>query len=152
MSSVTSRPVAQDSPKAVAVETWEPAGKVGVDAGLLMLVDPGYVLHKDKPIGKGTKLVRTSPLDPAFGKDWHDFCDKLEEARPDRTVGGLEMPQMPLQNAVTQIQSAEPGSWCSAVVIGGFGGDGIYPVSVRRDARGLVEAVKVEFSSEEASP
>lgn len=40
-------------------------GKVGVDAGLIWIGDPCYVLHKDK-------------LPTTLGKDWGDFCGKLE--------------------------------------------------------------------------
>ncbi len=39
-------------------------GKIGVDAGLVWIGDPCYILHKDK-------------LPKSLGKDWGEFCDAL---------------------------------------------------------------------------
>ena len=104
---------------------WEAAGTCGVDAGLLMLCDPCYVLHRRREEHAGI-VVREGLLDPCFGATWSDFCDRLVE-RP----------------GVTQFQGQ---GWTSAVVISGFGGDGRYPVSIARDSRGLVVAVMVDFT------
>ncbi len=87
-------------------------GKVAVDAGVLMISDPGYVLHKGS-------------LHKGFGRSWSEFVGKL--------VG------KPGERGVTQIGKNV------AVVVGGFGGDGVYPVYVRRDRRGLVCELSVRF-------
>lgn len=125
---------------------WSRAGTIGVDAGLVMIVDPCYVLHR-KPTGEVVNPAHGhhDGLDPCFGEDWGGFCDKLQEDGEDRVVGGIEMPAMPVQRDVTQIQSKQGDSWCSAVVAGCFGGDGLYPVYVRRGPDGFVESLKVVF-------
>lgn len=43
---------------------WERVGVVGVDAGLVWLGDPCYILHTKKP--------------EAIGKDWGDFARSLD--------------------------------------------------------------------------
>lgn len=43
---------------------WEQVGVVGVDAGLVWLGDPCYILHTRKP--------------KAIGKDWGDFARTLD--------------------------------------------------------------------------
>jgi len=40
-------------------------GHIGVDAGVVWIGDPCYILHTDK-------------LPDTLGKDWDDFCDKLK--------------------------------------------------------------------------
>jgi hypothetical protein len=45
-------------------------GHVGVDAGIIWLGDPCYILHKKKLDKK------------SLGQDWGEFCDKLGEDFP----------------------------------------------------------------------
>jgi hypothetical protein len=73
-------------------------GVVGVDAGLVIIGDPGYLIH-------------TEP-ENTLGKDWEEFCDLLaEEEGPT-----IKQFTFPLGN---------PG--LAVVVSSGFG-DGMYPV------------------------
>jgi hypothetical protein len=46
-------------------EEWEEVGVVGVDAGLVWIGDPCYILHPENPPEE-------------IGKTWIDFCDKLD--------------------------------------------------------------------------
>ena len=48
------------------MDGWTKVGQVGVDAGILYLGDPCYVLHQEEP-------------PPEIGKNWADFCDKLSD-------------------------------------------------------------------------
>ena len=41
-------------------------GRVGVDAGLIWIGDPCYILHKEE-------------LPSTLGKDWSGFCDKMSD-------------------------------------------------------------------------
>lgn len=47
---------------------WTKIGVVGVDAGLIWLGDPCYILHKD-----------ADRAYEAIGKSWREFCDKLSD-------------------------------------------------------------------------
>lgn len=47
---------------------WEKVGVVGVDAGVLWLGDPCYVLHVDPP-------------PTAIGGSWAEFCARLGDRR-----------------------------------------------------------------------
>lgn len=82
---------------------WELAGHFGVDAGIVWIGDPCYILHKEK-----------EKLPDTLGKDWGDFCNKLGDEittfgyRPDHPEG------------------------LGVVVQTGYG-DGLYPVYVHRD-------------------
>jgi hypothetical protein len=40
-------------------------GTIGVDAGIVWVGDPCYILHRQLP--------------ETFGKDWQEFCDNLSE-------------------------------------------------------------------------
>jgi hypothetical protein len=48
---------------------WVTVGKICVDAGLVWIGDPCYILHEKK-------------LPKSLGKDWGDFCKKLGRACP----------------------------------------------------------------------
>ena len=61
---------------------WQLVGHFGVDAGIVWIGDPCYILHKGPE-----KLPET------LGKDWGDFCNKLGDTttvfgyRPGQTEG-----------------------------------------------------------------
>jgi len=52
---------------------WIKVGRVGVDAGLIWIGDPCYVIHKND--GELEK--------DGLGKDWMGFCDKLQSNEKD---------------------------------------------------------------------
>ena len=99
--------------------TWEQAGKVGVDAGLLWLGDPCYIIGSDASRKWNT---------------WDAFCDSLR-ARHDET-------------GVTQYNFSKEHTGLGVVVSTGYG-DGMYPVEVRRNRRGRIAEVRIIFISED---
>jgi hypothetical protein len=109
----------------VAKAEWEKVGQIGVDAGLCMVGDPCYHLHRGTQVSKGEVL---DPPHPEFGESWHDFCDKIKDVHEE----GYE----------------QVGRRLAVVTNTGLG-DGVYDVFVRRDADGRIAAVKVEFLPED---
>lgn len=98
---------------------WERVGVVGVDAGLVWLGDPCYVLHGEKP--------------KAIGRDWGDFVKKLD---------------LGLGNDTMQMNYDKGHPGLGVVVVSGYG-DGTYPVEVRRAKDGTVAEVRVVFLEDE---
>jgi len=98
-------------------EEWEAAGKVGVDAGLLWIGDPCYFVNPD------------ATEHPA--KTWDAFCNRFD---------ALE------KNDVAAFPFRQ-GHKGLGVCIGGLGGDGYYPVEVRRNARGGIAEIRVKFDA-----
>ncbi len=96
-------------------------GVISVDAGLVMVGDPCYCLHKSK---NAVKAYDRPPKD--FGNNWHEFCVKLQ---------GKDSLQF----------NHDLGHTGLAVVMGGFGGDGVYPVSVEKDQTGRIVKLVVDF-------
>lgn len=99
-------------------------GTIGVDAGLCWVGDPCYILHADK-------------LPEDIGKNWMDFCDKIE---------GVDYPTLKQFN----YDLGHPG--LGVCVSTGFG-DGEYPVYAIVSDEGVwgkrVKSITVEFISEE---
>ena len=91
-------------------------GVVGVDAGLIIIGDPGYLIHT-KPDTEST-----------LGKDWDEFCDIISEGKRPT----MKQFTFPLGN---------PG--LAVVVSSGFG-DGMYPVYAEIE-NGVIKSVKIEF-------
>lgn len=104
---------------------WEHVGFIGVDAGLCWVGDPCYVLHK----GPDEK-----PKD--IGKDWNEFCDKFYEEGADEDCRQF---------------SYDPGHPGLGVCVSTGYGDGSYSVYVRRDSRGRVMQVMVDFEGFEGT-
>ena len=73
-------------------------GVVGVDAGLMIIGDPGYLIH-------------TKP-EPSLGKDWDEFCDIISEEK---------------SPAMKQFNFPQGNPGLAVIVSSGFG-DGVYPV------------------------
>lgn len=71
----------------------------------------------------GDPCYTSSGRNPA--EEWGEFVSKLED-----------------QITLIDHESGHPGK---AVVIGGFGGDGAYPVYVKRNKHGRIKAMKVVF-------
>lgn len=92
-------------------------GNVSVDAGLMWIGDPCYIIHAEK-------------VAKSLGNDWIEFAHGLRgqdfrEYSHDSGAGGL------------------------GVVVGSFGGDGVYPVYAETNERGRVLRVTVEFEESE---
>ena len=58
---------------------WTLVGHFGVDAGLCWIGDPCYIMHTTTT--KDGKEV-PAPLPATLGKDWGEFCDKLNYDGP----------------------------------------------------------------------
>lgn len=100
--------------------TWEKVGEIGVDAGIVWLGDPCYILHKSK-----------KDLPASIGKDWSDFCNKL---------GSADTKSFPY---------AMGHEGLGVVVSSGYG-DGTYPVEIRRNSDGVIREVRIVFDQQEA--
>jgi hypothetical protein len=98
---------------------WEMAGVIGVDAGLCWIGDPCYIMGKD---------ANEHPV-----KTWREFCEKLHKHEETKNDGVMQW-------------NYKLGHEGLGVSIGCFGGDGTYPVYVRRDADGLILEAKVVFN------
>jgi hypothetical protein len=98
---------------------WEKVGVVGVDAGLVWLGDPCYILHTKKP--------------KAIGKDWGDLAKSLD---------------LRLGNDAVQMNYDKGHPGLGVIVTSGYG-DGEYPVEVRRLEDGTIAEVRVVFVREQ---
>lgn len=107
----------QRVPPVTPVPAWKLVGRVSVDAGLLWIGDPCYILHKDG-----------MPHD--VGESWPEFCERIEKASAKTGVAQFKF---------------DMGHAGLGVCVGGFGGDGLYPVYARYDSRGLIVEVRVCF-------
>lgn len=120
---------------------WEKAGEVDVDAGLLWLGDPCYVLHKND-----------SDRAPDLGASWEQFCARLEE-REGESEDDNCLPAVQFYHVDQGEEAAAPAGVRSApglgVVVSSFGGDGTFPVEVLRDRDGCVLGVRVMFQESE---
>lgn len=63
-------------------DEWKLVGYIGVDSGLCFIADPCYILHKDKAEPGETP----EGLPASLGKDWGEFCDKLNDGTPGPTM------------------------------------------------------------------
>ena len=97
---------------------WEKVGVVGVDAGLVWLGDPCYILHTKKP--------------KAIGKAWGDLAKSLD---------------LRLGNDAVQMNYDKGHPGLGVIVTSGYG-DGEYPVEVRRLEDGTIAEVRVVFVRE----
>lgn len=103
----------------------EHVGNIGVDAGMVMVGDPCYSLFV-----ANDEAIPGDPLPPfinSFGATWEEFCHKLGDDDSVRIGDGL------------------------AIVIGGFGGDGIFPAYIKRDSSGQVSELVVKFKRQAGS-
>jgi hypothetical protein len=101
-------------------------GSCGVDAGMLMLVDPCYVLGKDAV---------------AYNDDWGEFLKASGMHKGD------EWPKYGIV-PINRPQSPGHGNAVGVVVHTGHG-DGEYPVYAWFDKEGIIHKVEVDFFPEE---
>ena len=95
--------------------SWKLVGYFGVDSGLCWIGDPCYILHHGK-------------LPETLGKDWSQFCNKLNEST---TNFGYR-------------EKVEEGL---GICVRTGVGDGNYPVYVLATAETDVAAVFIDFMS-----
>ena len=107
------------------VARWEEVGSIGVDAGLVWLGDPCYILHRNDPAEQDA-----SPAD--IGTTWHDFCDRISERGIYRT--GV---------AAFSHDAGYPGM---GLCVSTAYGDGDYPVYVKRNRFGRIAEVRIVFA------
>jgi hypothetical protein len=94
-------------------------GTVGVDAGIVWIGDPCYIIHPN-----------TGRLPEEVGKDWDDFC-KILETKIDK-------------DGCAQFSYDKGHAGLGVVVPSGYG-DGTYPVYATFNADGRVMSVTVRF-------
>jgi hypothetical protein len=108
---------------------WKLVGHFGVDAGLCWIGDPCYILHKDKPAYEG---ATPEGLPESLGKDWGEFCNKLDHSGP-------------LLQSFPYAMGHEGLGICVST---GFG-DGMYPVYAHISEEGdwgkRVSAIFIDF-------
>lgn len=111
------------------VARWEEAGSISVDAGIVWLGDPCYILHRNDPAEQDT-----APQD--IGASWHDFCERIDARGLYRT--GV---------AAFAHDAGYPGmGFCVSTAYG----DGTYPVYVKRNRFGRIAEVKIVFADMDA--
>lgn len=94
---------------------WEYAGIAAVDSGMILIADPCYWLDDDQP---GTR-----------GK-YRQICDELGDNR----AVALKFEEGFTKN--------RPGK---GVAVSSGHGDGLYPVYICRDERGIIKECKIVF-------
>src|ERR1700761_6805745 len=82
---------------------WRRLGRIGVGAGMVMIADPCYVLHKGKKLSK------------EFGKDWEGFVSRVHGEWSEKSCNGAQL----------RYDKGHPGL---AVVSDSGGSDGEYEV------------------------
>lgn len=97
-------------------------GNIDVDAGLCWIGDPCYIFHNDQG------------MNPALGKTWTEFCDKLGDAYPTMKTFGHRV---------------DPGSEGLGIAVSTGYGDGSYPVYAYLNKEGRVARVMIDFDPEE---
>ena len=109
---------------------WELAGYIGVDAGLCWIGDPCYLIQDDIhervsfPIEKRELDIKT----------WGEFCNRLHKGEKNGVMSW----------------NYTAGHEGLGVSIGHFGGDGTYPVYVKRAPDGLILEAKVVFNGSQS--
>jgi hypothetical protein len=97
--------------------SWEYAGRIGVDTGMVIVGDPRYFATPD--------------ADEHPAKDWKAFLGLLRREQ---------------HRGIAQLHYRQ-GHAGLGVVVGGVGGDGVFPVYVRRDGN-MVAEMRVNFLAE----
>lgn len=98
---------------------WRKVGSFGVDAGLVWIGDPCYILHTEKEPPK------------SIGENWSDFCNRLGNDYPTKKSFGFNMGHEGLGMCLST-------GW----------GDGFYPVYARI-LNGRVMQIFIDFDGED---
>jgi hypothetical protein len=108
----------------IMINKWVKIGECAVDSGTIMLVDPCYVLPD--------KVTKKGRIESHHGKDSYTYEKFLEDAFEG------EKDLLPREVLVAGIAG-------TGVAVGGFGGDGSYPVYIKKDKNGQVREAKIKF-------
>jgi len=103
---------------------WIKIGDCAVDSGTIILVDPCYVLPDS--------VNKKGQLESHHGKESYTY----EKFIKDSFKGNIDL--LPREIIFTGIAG-------TGVAIGGFGGDGNYPVYIKKDENGQVKEAKIKF-------
>ncbi len=140
-------------------DVWHQVGVVGVDAGMVWVGDPCYILAlphstpqpNEEILDRFQNLYEPKELPESLGKSWNEFCSKLSE---DRYIGldgefykdyiskGHKRVAMSKQ---FNYDAGHPG--LGVAVTSGWG-DGTYPVFVKYNKHGDIKEMKVTFIDE----
>lgn len=114
--------------KTLNYESSNPSGCVSVDAGIIMVGDPGYHLHKQVGAKKSYNQLPAS-----FGTSWENFCGKFLQQ------DGHCLKEVELKHDV--------GMRGLAFIAGNFGGGGLYPVYLIKGTHRTTQLV-VDFEAD----
>jgi len=110
---------------------WKKVGVCGVDAGLIWFGDPCYFINRNpldtEKFGNAGESPPEKPLD-----DYEDFLCAID----DFADGAQQF----------NYEAGHPGL---GVLISQFGGDGEYPVYIRKGPDGLIAEAKIVFDGED---
>lgn len=109
---------------------YEFAGDASVDSGTIHIGDPCYLSE-----GKGPY------------QNWREFCTLVEPKMILPDPDNFELP-LKFEDTATHQLNFEKGHPGLGVVIKKFGGDGTYPVFVKKNDKGEVMAAQIVFNFE----
>lgn len=108
---------------------WDQVGQTGVDSGTIMITDPCCVVRNNND----TKFTPVQTYDQL-----------LKEYERQEAEAGVDknhcLPTYQLRNQYGAMVG---------VVVGNFGGDGVFPVYVQYDETGRIIAAQIRFDGEE---
>lgn len=126
----------------------ELVGYVGVDAGLMWVGDPCYVIGKVGDSEEEREKVES------WNKHWFgregSFCDLLEATdakREGKEHGNVYRFPMCLTSAQDMLEATSQAH-CTGIAVSSGWGDGVYPVYVEYEGR-RVKSVTVEFMEDD---
>ena len=129
----------------VDTEKWHEVGEVGVDAGMVWIGDPCYIMKMPHHEG-----AQEDPLPTTLGKTWHDFCDIMHQYETPQEFyeKHLKLGHKWMDKAVQfNYEAGHPG--LGVCMASGYG-DGSYPVYVRYNSEGRIAEARIVFISDES--
>jgi hypothetical protein len=128
---------------------WRKVGVVSVDAGMVWIGDPCYLIESD--------VDESDDSDERPAETWRGFCRLLDSKIADDTPPTKENLRAPTDEEILKHRlRANAQQWQFKAGHDGLGvtvtsgcGDGAYDVFVREDKKGTVLEAKVVFIDEE---
>jgi hypothetical protein len=109
---------------------WKYAGRTGVDAGIIIITDPCYVV-------RNSNENKYQPF--------NSYDEMLEDLQRQEQKAGV-----PDGHTLDSYQMTNEWHADIGVVIGHFGGDGVFPIYIEHDPEtGQVVAAQIRFDGEE---